>query len=83
MDIALSVRLCHSDLKLSKSQRASKPHQWFKSYGHFTEGVILPIGGVGSGKGLRLQPVKDETYRRAIKHIIVNMVQLAKGLYLL
>ena len=24
-----------------KSQRASKSHQWFKSYGHFTEGVDL------------------------------------------
>ena len=23
-------------------------HQWFKSYGHFTEGVNLPIGGVSS-----------------------------------
>ena len=26
-------------IELSKSRRASKSHQWFKSYGHFTEGV--------------------------------------------
>ena len=40
---------CHSDQERSKSQRTSKSHQWFKSYGHFTEGVDLPIGGVVSG----------------------------------
>jgi hypothetical protein len=25
-------------------------HQWFKSYGHFTKGENLPIGGVVSGR---------------------------------
>ena len=25
-------------------------HHWFKSYGHFTERGILPIGGVASGR---------------------------------
>jgi hypothetical protein len=33
--------LSHSDQELSKSRRASNTHQWFKSYGHFTEGVDL------------------------------------------
>ena len=32
-------RLCHSGQKLFKSRRASKSHQWFQSYGHFTDGV--------------------------------------------
>ena len=31
--------ICHSDQKLSKSQRASKSYQWFESHGNFTEGV--------------------------------------------
>ena len=39
LQICLPVRLCHSDQELSTSWRASKSHQWFKSYGHFTEGV--------------------------------------------
>ena len=30
-----------SDQELSKFQRASKLHKWFKSYGNFIEGVEL------------------------------------------
>ena len=45
-------RLCHSDKELSKSQRESKLHHWFKSYGHFSGGVDFAhcIGGVASGR---------------------------------
>ena len=37
-------RDCYSVEELSKS------HQWFKSHGHFTKGVNLPIGGFVSGR---------------------------------
>ena len=53
LELALPIkknRLFHRDDKLSKSQRASKTHYWFKSYGNFTDGWILPIGGVTSGR---------------------------------
>ena len=33
--------------------RASKSHQWLKSYGNFTEGVDLPIGGASAVEGLQ------------------------------
>ena len=36
LEIALPV-INHSDQNPYKSRRASKSHQWFKSYGHFTE----------------------------------------------
>ena len=39
-----------SDIELLKSQKASKLHHWFKSSGHFSDGVDLPIGGVESGR---------------------------------
>ena len=42
-----------SDEELSKSRRASKSHQWFKSYGHFTEGVDVAYRWSCIGKGLR------------------------------
>ena len=38
----------HRDEELSKSWRPSKLHKFFKSYGNFTEGRILPLGGVAS-----------------------------------
>ena len=38
------------DQEHSKSGRASKYQQWFKSYGHFAEGVDLPVGGVALGR---------------------------------
>ena len=42
LEIALPVtkKTIHSDQQLSKSRRASQSHQWFKSYGYFTDGVI-------------------------------------------
>ena len=59
-------RLCCNDEELSKSGRASKLHQWFKSYGHFTEGVILHIGGVAIEKGLRLQPAQPTCFKEIV-----------------
>ena len=53
------VRVCHSDQDLSKSWRASKSHQWFKSYGPFTEGVDFAYWWSCIGKGLRLQPAQQ------------------------
>ena len=41
----------HSDQNVSKSQRASKSPQWFKSYGHFTEGVDFAYWWSFSGGG--------------------------------
>ena len=38
LEIALIV-LVHRDQELSKSRRASKSNQWFKSYSHFTKGM--------------------------------------------
>ena len=54
--------LCHSDHKLSKSQRASQSYQWFKIYGHFTEGVDQAYWGSCIGKGLRLQPAQQACF---------------------
>ena len=48
-----------NDQALSKSRRASKSHQWFKSYSHFTEGVNLAYWWSCIGKGLRLQPAQQ------------------------
>ena len=70
LKIALPVknRLCHSDQELSKSGRASKSHQWFQSYGHFTEWVDFAywwsfIGGGSApsacAAGLFYQHYKD------------------------
>ena len=42
------------DHELSKSRRASKSHQWFKSYGHFTEGVDFAYLWTFSGGGSAL-----------------------------
>ena len=42
---------CHSDYELSKSRRASKSHQWFKSYSHFTEAVDFDYWWSFSGGG--------------------------------
>ena len=36
-------------------ERASKSHHWFKSYGHFTEGLDFAYWWSCIGKGLRLQ----------------------------
>ena len=40
----------------SKSQRASKSHNWFKSYGDFAEWVDFAYQWSCIGKRLRLQP---------------------------
>ena len=43
----------------SKSQRASKLHYWFKSYGDFAEWVNFANWWRCIGKGLRLQPAQQ------------------------
>ena len=53
------IDYCHSDQELSKSRRASKSHQWFKSYGHFTEGVGFAYWWSFSGGGSALQPAQQ------------------------
>ena len=58
----LQYRLCHSDQELSKLRRASKSHQWFRSYGLFTEGVDLAFWWSCIGKGLRLQPAQQASF---------------------
>ena len=50
------------DQELSKSQRASKSHQWFKSYSHFNEGVDLAYWLSCTRKGLRLQPAQQACF---------------------
>ena len=40
----------------------SKSHRWFKSYGHFTEGVDFAYWRSCVGKGLRLQPAQQAFY---------------------
>ena len=64
LDIALQVKnsLCHTDQELSKSQRASKSHQWFKSDGHFTEGVDFAYWWSFSGGGSALQPAQQARF---------------------
>ena len=56
------IMSCHSDQELSKFRRASKSHQWIKSYGHFTEGVDLAYLRSCIGKGLGLQPAQQACY---------------------
>ena len=46
----------HSDQELSQSRRASKSHQWFKSYSHFAERVDFAYWWSFSGGGSALQP---------------------------
>ena len=43
--------LCYIYVGDSKSQRASKAHYWFKSYGYLLNGWILPIGGASAPEG--------------------------------
>ena len=65
LEIALPViklPRCYSDQELSKPQRASKSHQWFKSYGHFTEAVDVANWLSFIGKGLRLQPAHQACF---------------------
>ena len=50
---SICKKTCHSDKELSKSWRAWKLHHWFKSYGHFGEGVDLASWWSCIGKGLR------------------------------
>ena len=50
-DSSSSYKNSHSDQVLSKSWRASKSHQWFKSYSHFTEGVDFAYWWSFSGGG--------------------------------
>ena len=54
--------ICNSDKTLSKSQRALKSHQWFRSYDNFTEGVDLAYWWSCIGKGLRLQPAQQACF---------------------
>ena len=61
-DSTSSYRLCDSDRALSKSRRALKSHQWFKSCGHFTEGVDIAYWWSGIGKGLLLQPSQQACF---------------------
>ena len=42
---------------------ASKSHQWFKSYSHFTEGVEFARWWSFIGKGLRLQPAQKGLFK--------------------
>ena len=52
----------HSDQELSKSRRASKSHQWFKSYGHFTEGVDLAYWWSFSGGGSAINEATPSSF---------------------
>ena len=64
-----TTALRHSDLELSKSQMASKSHQWFKSYSHFTEEVDFAYWLSFIGKGLRLQPTQKACFYLSLKTI--------------
>ena len=44
-------RVCHCDQDLSNAQRVLISHQWFKSYGYFTEGVDFAYWWSISGGG--------------------------------
>ena len=50
---------CYNFQGNSKSQRASKSHYWFKSYGDFPEWVDFAYWWSCIGKGLLLQPRKQ------------------------
>ena len=41
---------------------ASKPHQWFKSYDHFTKRMNFAYWWSLIGKGLRLQPAQQACF---------------------
>ena len=56
------TRLCHIDQELSKSRRESKSLQWYKIYGHFTEGVDLAYWWSFSGGGSALQPAQQACF---------------------
>ena len=43
-------------------QRASIMHQWYKSYGHFTEGVDFAYWWSFIGKGLCLQSAQQACF---------------------
>ena len=64
LEITLSgtIKLCHSYKRLSKSWKATKLHHWFKSYGHFIEGVDFAYWWSCIGKGLRLQPPQQACF---------------------
>ena len=71
----LENRLFHSDKELFKSNRPSKLHHWFKSYGHFSKvGRFFSIGWVASGrKGLRLQPAQQAClYSEMVSEVVWN-----------
>ena len=48
--------------KDSTSQRASKSHYWFKSYGDFAEWVGFAHWWSCIGKGLHLQPAQQTCF---------------------
>ena len=78
LKIALPIkkRLCHSSKKLSKSGRASKLHHWYKSYGHFSEGVDFAYWWSCIGNGLRLQPVQKACFIIIINYFLSSFVLL-------
>ena len=68
----------HSDQELSKSQRAYKLDQWFKSYSHLTERVDFAYWWSYFGKGLRLQPAQQACFYRlcgagSLTNMVVNI----------
>ena len=56
-------------IELSKSQRASKLDQWFKSNGHLTEGVDFAYWCSYFGKSLRLYPAQQACFLSSVIHI--------------
>ena len=54
---------------------ASKSHQWFKSHGHFSEGVDLAYWKSFNGKGLRLQHAQQQ----ACLHCSLMLNSLSNG----
>ena len=67
-DTSLSYKIdCHSDQDLSKSHRASKSVQWFKSYGLFTEEVDFACWWSFSGGGSAI----DGATQSSLKAILI------------
>ena len=74
--------------QLSKYWRVSKSHQWFNSYGHFTEGMDLAYWWSCIGKGLCLQPAqkacfKGTVYQGSEQHQMSYFSVFLYGIFLL
>ena len=52
-----------------KNSGPSKFHQWFKSYGHFTEGVDLAYWWSCIGKSLRLQHAQQACLKKSFNDL--------------